>query len=147
MPKEKVEPQTKREAYEAKPSVGRFKVLVGKHQEGYTEDGSLRIYKKGEVVESKSDLTRLNGVGPAGMKFEALDKGRGQRNGTEAVPFNQSVAPGGQVSTGFQQTTVGSDGEPVSGPVPPDAVTVGMEKGAPSHSFQTTLPPKPAKRT
>ena len=49
--------------------MARFKVLFGSHNEGG------RTYKQGEVVDSKSDLNRMNS--PGSTKFEALSSKRG----------------------------------------------------------------------
>lgn len=54
---------------------GYFRVLQGRHSEGTTEDGKPCVYGKGlelgDVVRSKSDLSKLNGVGVS-PKFEFL---------------------------------------------------------------------------
>lgn len=114
----------------------RFRVLHGKHREGG------RTYVRGEIVDSATDLSKLNA--PGAVKFEKLDVGSSGRSDFAArqreiqeaqarldldraahaaasvpeVPVQSAVAPGGQVSTGFQQTTSLPSGEPISGPVP-----------------------------
>ncbi len=109
--------EAKVKVYASRPVVGRFRILAGKHQEGYNEDGSLKVYKKGEVVESKYDLTKLNPPDPKAWKFEPLDTGRGKGKSGSGIPTNLPAAPGGQVTSGFQQTTQGPSGEQVSGPM------------------------------
>lgn len=45
--------------------MARFKLMVGKH----VEKG--KVYRKGDIITTDDDLTRLNG-GPGAMKFERL---------------------------------------------------------------------------
>lgn len=93
--------------------MARFKVLRGKH----VEDGV--IYSPGQIVDSKSDLSKLNA--PGAQKFEKLGEdpkkalSKQQERGRSTTPEDEEVIPvtfpGGQVSTGIQ-------GAPVPAPVP-----------------------------
>lgn len=121
--------------------MARFRVLVGKHHEGG------RTYVRGEIVDSATDLSKMNAPGVA-PKFERVDDDASRRDfaarqqeiqrlqedldrdraesaaqSAPAVPAQPSAAPGGQVSTGFQQTAPAPDGTPVSGPVPVEELT------------------------
>lgn len=119
--------------------MARYRVLHGKHQEYGV------IYRKGEVVETDTDLLRLNA--PSSPKFELLD-GHGTTQST--APQATAAFPGGQVSSGFQQT-VGNPytpSEPFTGPVLPEPTEA--EKRAREHLKQVKqfggLPPvAPAK--
>src|SRR5688572_23273053 len=79
--------KSKQELHAEKPTVGRFRVLVGKHSEGGT------IYGKGtpagDIVDSKSDLEKLNTA--AGKKFERIGKKR-------PTPASQVAARGEEES-------------------------------------------------
>lgn len=107
----------------------KFRLLAGMHQgPDYTQEPAeltdakgnktyrwpSRIYQQGEVVEDKVDLVQKLGA----AKFQLLS------GPAEALPGSplqaSSVAPGGQVSQGFQQTTTGPDGSPLSGPLTKD---------------------------
>jgi hypothetical protein len=64
-------------AYHKKPTVGRFKVLRGKHCEGYSvtkgSEGpvvTVNRYRKNDIVDSKSDLSVFNQ--PGARKYEQL---------------------------------------------------------------------------
>jgi len=50
----------------------KFKVLAGKHFEGTDEDGNLKCYFPEDIVESKSNLLRLNGISKGTQKFELV---------------------------------------------------------------------------
>lgn len=115
----------KQKAYDAKPVFGRFEVLRGKHQEGG------KTYKKGEFVDSKSDLNKLNGTSPGSQKFKQVGV-TGEQGKKGVVPFQSAAAPGGQVSSGFQQSTTGSDGEQVSGPMPYEGMVLDEPKVGPA---------------
>lgn len=67
----------------------KFKVLRGKHAEGRNPDGSQRVYQQGEVVDSVSDLSRLNSSGA--VKFERIDEAP---RGTPAREPVVAAAPG-----------------------------------------------------
>lgn len=100
----------------------RFKLLVGKHTQK-EQRGEARVpvtYKKGDVFDSEHDLVAMFNH-PGSQKFEQVDGGPPLKKSSGVVPAGtaQNAAPGGQVSSGFQQTTSGPDGEPVSGPVSP----------------------------
>lgn len=70
----------------------RFRVLVGKHSEGYHEDGSPKVYCAdgscdGNVVESATDLRKKNT--PNGMKFLLLPD-----NDLQAAPLIEAAKAG-----------------------------------------------------
>lgn len=124
--------------------MARFKLLAGLHiqadpdWEPSDEDKRLaretgrppkppsRTYKMGEVVESDDDLDLKFGT----EKFQRLGErrrkvtpgiGPSRTPGDVSPMVSPAVAPGGQVSTGFQQSTTTPEGTTVSGPmVPPD---------------------------
>ncbi len=87
-----------------------------------------KTFKTGETVETDTDLIRKFGA----EKFQLTDSGKhnpkGDFHGSHTVGdptpdnqlFSQTSFPAGQVATGFQQTTTGPDGKPVSGPLDPD---------------------------
>lgn len=95
--------KSKQQLYDEKPTVGRFRVLVGKHSEGG------KIYGKGtpngDIVDSKSDLEKLNTA--AGKKFERIGKKR-------PTPASQVAAKGeeesyedeGESNDGLEDMTV-----------------------------------------
>lgn len=68
----------------------KFRVLAGKHCEGKTPEGKPKVYVKGDVVDSKSDLSRLN---PPGFppKFERVEDD-GRPSPAPAVPV-QTLSP------------------------------------------------------
>lgn len=85
--------------------MARFRVLVGQHSEKDAQ-GVPHLYNPGDIVDSKSNLLKFNS--PGSVKFELVDdpeSARGARGETERPvgPGAVSQAPGGQVSTGFQQ--------------------------------------------
>lgn len=85
----------------------RFKLLAGSHAEKQ-KDGTQRLYRAGEVVDSKVDLTARFGE----TKFQRLGD---SRKGLPTGPVQAaSVAPGGQVSSGHQACTSLEDGTTVS---------------------------------
>ena len=87
----------------------RFRLVAGRHAEKNAK-GVLQTYKKGDVFESDSDLTRLNA--PGAIKFELVGEtredaeDRAKKRGRATTPADDVVipnaAPGGQVSSGFQ---------------------------------------------
>ena len=50
--------------------MAKFKVLHGSHSEGKNEDGTSRIYRRGDIVDSVTDLNKLNYSGST--KFEEI---------------------------------------------------------------------------
>lgn len=50
----------------------KFRVLAGKHAEK-DKDGVSRVYVRGDIVDSKSDLTKLN-AGPGAQKFAPVEE-------------------------------------------------------------------------
>jgi len=50
--------------------MAKFRVLQGLHIEGKNADGSQRVYRKGEIVDSATDLNKLNY--PGSIKFEQV---------------------------------------------------------------------------
>ena len=115
----------KQAAYDAKPVVGRFRVLMGKHHEGG------RTYQTGEIVESKSDLLKLNAservvreTKGKGLKFERVVERNETYNRTYSNP---NPAPQQSAQSVQQQSSIAiaESGPPdVSGPV------AGNDKGA-----------------
>jgi hypothetical protein len=116
-----------------------YQVLRGRHAEGGVMYG--RGCPAGDIVDSKSDLLKLNNA-PGTPRFRKLDDDSGadfttelrraeqrvtdlkkkQAEATEAattpeVPLNQGAAPGGQVSSGKQQTMGLPGGGQTSGPL------------------------------
>lgn len=101
--------------------MARFKLLIGQHIGADPDSEALtaeqikagvrrpsRTYKEGDIVESDIDLAKRHGF----SKFE-LVSGIPKKSKASA---GSSVAPGGQVSTGFQATEGGVTGvasEPV----------------------------------
>lgn len=64
----------------------KFRVLAGKHAEK-DKEGTLRVYSRGEVVDSKSDLSKLNSRGAE--KFEKIDEPSVKANpGTPAAQLH-----------------------------------------------------------
>lgn len=55
-----------------KKIVGRFRVLRGSHSEGYNPDGSIRIYHKGDIVDSVTNLLKHNKQGS--IKFQKVGR-------------------------------------------------------------------------
>lgn len=95
--------------------MARFKLLVGQHIQADPDSEALtaeqvkagmrrpsRTYKEGEIVESDIDLAKKHGR----TKFE-LVSGSPKKS---KISAGSSVAPGGQVSTGFQATEGGVTG-------------------------------------
>ena len=99
-----------------------FRLLGGKHTQSVygsepdpvTGRRPSKTFVKGELVESDDDL-----VAKLPNKFELVDSSKGKKGKptTPSEPAQTSTAPGGQVSTGRQQTTTAPDGTAVSGPV------------------------------
>lgn len=86
-----------------------------------------RAYKPGEVVDSDVDLEAR--FGPE--KFKRVGEGTRRRASAstkkgdpapDVLMRSPAVAPGGQVAEGFQETTTGPDGKPVSGAARPETV-------------------------
>lgn len=126
--------------------MGLYKLLVGVHHgPDYTKEpvkftdavGNVveryppRTYRAGETVESDTDLVAFGGPG----KFSYVGEGGRRKVSKSAKPGDVTpeaalrpvaVAPGGQVAEGFQQTTTGPDGRPVSGPAGPEAWERGL---------------------
>ena len=54
----------------------KFRVLVGRHYEGIETEGprkgKARCYKKGDIVDSKTDLLKMNA--PGAIKFEKVEE-------------------------------------------------------------------------
>ena len=50
--------------------MAKFKLLCGLHSEGKNEDGSPKIYRKGDIVDSASNLLKCNS--PGSIKFEQV---------------------------------------------------------------------------
>lgn len=95
--------------------MARFKLLIGQHIGADPDSEALtaeqikagvrrpsRTYKEGDIVESDIDLAKRHGF----SKFE-LVSGIPKKSKASA---GSSVAPGGQVSTGFQATEGGVTG-------------------------------------
>ncbi len=105
----------------------KFRVLAGKHIEGKTPDGRQRVYKTGDVVDSKTDLNKLNS--PGAVKFEKVD---------ESTPATPYVGPGGEVVKSRKQL----EAEAVQQPQQAQAKTAGPTTAAktPEHlePLQTT---------
>lgn len=119
--------------------MSRYKLLDGYHAQDevvvdengdavLNDDGTTKsvqvMYGKGDVFHSDKDLVALFNQ-PGCVKFEKIGDGSSSRGNAAAAleeanttqPLNPSVAPGGQVSTGFQQSTSLPDGTTVSGPL------------------------------
>lgn len=53
--------------------VMRFRLLAGAHQQGRNDDGTPRLFKPGQIIESTVDLTQCNSKNPAATrKFERV---------------------------------------------------------------------------
>ena len=50
--------------------MAKFKLLCGLHSEGKNEDGSPTMYRKGDIVDSASNLLKCNS--PGSIKFEQV---------------------------------------------------------------------------
>lgn len=103
----------------------RFKLLAGKHA-AKDEEGLQKIYKKGDVIETDSDLSKLNS-GPGYMKFERLyEEGESEDEGTVksvATPTKPQV----QMAVADQPTVVKTTQPTVktpTGPVKLESMTV-----------------------
>lgn len=121
--------------------MGRYRLLESLHVEPdwkaehpRDEDGNLVKpwrrpsvqYTRGQVVVSPTDLVSKFGAN----KFQYLGSAESadgpftQTTPGDPVPDiaanNPQAAPGGQVSQGFQVTTTGPDGKPISGPMTPE---------------------------
>lgn len=72
--------------------MAKFRVLIGKHREGG------RTYVAGEVVDSKTDLSRLNSLGS--HKFEKVEEEGGKSRAEITAPSVPRGAPPSPTSTG-----------------------------------------------
>lgn len=57
-----------------KPVVGWFRLNRGRHSEGRNEDGSPKVYVRGDIIESTTDLEKHNTKG-APQKFTRVRPG------------------------------------------------------------------------
>jgi hypothetical protein len=71
--------------------MARYRLLAGKHaqkeENPETKHKEVKIYKRGDVFESKHDLLKFN-AGPGAMKFEKVEESENQprRARTESPP-------------------------------------------------------------
>lgn len=72
---------------------GKYRLLRGKHhvKTGHDHDGDgsvFKTYEKGQIIDSKEDLSLLNGRGPTMKKFEWLGPGEHSPPGKDyATPY------------------------------------------------------------
>jgi len=92
----------------------KFRVLRGNHAEGtypkgHAWAGRSIVYSIGEIVDSKSNLARLNSPGPLGPKFQRLYG--------DATPITDKLLQASQIAKQQEDEAVYDDGNGPHGPI------------------------------
>src|SRR5687767_4759818 len=90
----------------------KFKVLRGKHSEKNADNIPI-LYKQGDIVDSKSDLSKMNAPGMQ-PKFEKLDDGGVKASSGTAMPALNPSAPVPATSTTPSTTPQVSNSAPAN---------------------------------
>lgn len=90
----------------------KFKVLRGKHSEKNAENIPI-LYKQGDIVDSKSDLSKLNAPGMQ-PKFEKVEDSGVKAKGGTAMPTLNPSAPMPATSTSPSTTPQVSNAAPAN---------------------------------
>lgn len=98
----------------------KFRILRGNHAEGVYPDGHpwagrSIVYEIGEIVDSKTNLSRFNASGPLGPRFQRI---------YDSTPATDKIQQGIEVARRLEDAAVDDDGNGPHGarPLPSDGL-------------------------